>query len=274
MEFEIVNEMNLNIAVRKNRVGQDLHVVNDVIRKDNCYRFRDVLYPRLKNLGVNTIVDCGGHIGNFGMLVKPYFPQARLIAIEPNRDSAELYQMNMTNNNFENTKVINAGLSYDKSKNTVILSSDDTAISLLVSEEEAKKAQNRDYENSWSLIGFFADRFGGKRTYEIDAEKIPTYTMEEIIENEQIQEIDILKLDCEGAEIGMLLNCTKETLEKAKIILCEWHYVPGGKSLYQQCKDKFVNFNLMDNDLSAVKWTHPDLFSVGYFMAVRKDINF
>ena len=89
-------------------------------------------------------------------------------------------------NGVKNFKVIPVGLSYDKSKNTMIVGDDSTAISMLVTEEEARKAVKEDYEGSWDLIKCFGKECGRNRTYRIDTQGIKTITFEELLQQENI----------------------------------------------------------------------------------------
>jgi FkbM family methyltransferase len=257
----------LEVYVRDGRGDQDQIMLKDVIL-DDIYGIRRYLYEKLKNVPIRTVVDCGGHIGSFGMLVSRYYPKTRLIAIEPNVDSANLYQLNMKLNGVKDFKLVRAGISYNKDKNTIIVGDDSTAISMLVTKEEAEKAIHENYEGSWDLIKCFGKECGRNRTYTLDHQGIATMTFEEFLEQENLKEIDILKMDCEGAECEVFLNCKKDTLNVAKVILCEFHYATGGSTFYEKCKEKFENFTLTDVDFSPVKWYE----RVGYFTAIRKDV--
>jgi hypothetical protein len=49
----------------------------------------------------------------------------------------------------------------------------------------------------------------------------PRYTLEDF------SEIDLLKLDCEGSEFDILLNCKRATLDRIQVIVGEYHLERG-----------------------------------------------
>jgi len=48
-----------------------------------------------------VVVDCGAHIGMFSLLAKSAFPQARLIAFEPNPENAQLIRRQLAENELD-----------------------------------------------------------------------------------------------------------------------------------------------------------------------------
>jgi FkbM family methyltransferase len=199
--YRKVQNAGFELYVREGfRGDQDLTMFKDVI-VDDQYGIKKYLVSKIKCDSVQTVVDCGGHIGSFGLLAMSQFPFLKtVVAVEPDRDSANLYQLNMEANGIKNVRVLDVGLSYNKNKNTIIFGDDCTGISMLVTEEEARKAIKGDYQGSWDLIKCFGKDCGRNRIYTIDDRNVKTITFEELLSTENLREIDILKMDCEGAE--------------------------------------------------------------------------
>jgi len=61
-----------------------------------------------------TILDCGSHIGLSVAWFKRHFPQARIIAFEPDPDTFRLLQANVAVNGFQNIELLNVAVSSRK----------------------------------------------------------------------------------------------------------------------------------------------------------------
>lgn len=53
--------------------------------------------------------------------------------------------------------------------------------------------------------------------------EIPTTTLRTIVDNNNIEQVDFLKMDCEGSEGGIIKTTPKEYLRKIKKISMEFH---------------------------------------------------
>ena len=87
-------------------------------------------------------------------------------------------------------------------------------------------------------------------------------TLDEFISEKQIQRIDLLKLDCEGAEYEILMKAPKMTLNKIDRIILEYHDVNDDLQ-----HDKLIRF--LQNEGYQVK-TYPNFVhdDIGYLYAV------
>jgi autotransporter strand-loop-strand O-heptosyltransferase len=199
------------------------------------------------------IVDIGGHIGTFGLKAKSLWPNARLIAYEPNKTSAELYTRNMQDNNFKDWEVICAGISYDKGKNCLV--EDDLASGggILIRPEELGL--------DGRLVG---NRVSGNSKYLLTHLDIKTFTLEEILDG--IDYADILKIDCEGAEIEMLERMKPETAKKIGRIVGEYHYTKGYNGFVDLFKSKFPD-HYIKQIVQPDDGLHMSLHQVGEFTA-------
>ena len=134
----------------------------------------------------DIVIDIGSHIGSFSLLVASLSKIVTIYAIEPQKDNFKLLCENIKMNKIKNIIPLN----------TAILST-------------AKKINF--YENKNNLAGhtFFPhDKSSFKEI------KIQTTTLDALVNKFKIKTINLLKMDCEGSEYDILLNCSDNTLKK------------------------------------------------------------
>ncbi|MNU12728.1 Methyltransferase domain protein [compost metagenome] len=136
-----------------------------------------------------TIIDAGGNVGLFTVLMKNKFPDAKLVIIEPDSDNFMMSEKNLKN--YSNVKLLNKG----------VWSSD---VKLRIIDEDASK---------WG-IQVVEDNENGK----IEAISIDT-----IIKENNFDRIDLLKMDIEGSEKEVFSKNYENWLPKVKILVIELH---------------------------------------------------
>ncbi|WP_404984544.1 FkbM family methyltransferase [Chryseobacterium sp. M5] len=136
-----------------------------------------------------TIIDAGGNVGLFTVLMKNKFPDAKLVIIEPDSDNFMMSEKNLKN--YSNVQLLNKG----------VWSSD---VKLRIIDEDASK---------WG-IQVVEDNENGK----IEAISIDT-----IIKENNFDRIDLLKMDIEGSEKEVFSKNYENWLPKVKIIVIELH---------------------------------------------------
>ena len=139
------------------------------------------------DLNPKLIIDGGGYIGDLAIYFANRFPAAKIITLEPNPESYALACENLAGYG-ERVEILNHGLW-----------------------SEAK-------------ILSFSDEFTGSKISEDDqAHKISCIGIQDLIEKYNISEIDVLKLDIEGAEEEVLTEKSSEWLNITKLIIVEFH---------------------------------------------------
>ena len=118
-----------------------------------------------------NIIDAGANIGLSTIWFKNKYPDAKIIAVEPDEDNVAMVKCNTQY--YDNVFVIQAAL---WNKQTSVSISD-------------KRGMGK-----WSLI---AEESGCN---EIKGHKTPTVTIDEIMQQFDLQSIDLLKMDIESAE--------------------------------------------------------------------------
>lgn len=180
---------------------QDTKVIHEVIAADT-YGFEE-----LKELSPEWVLDIGGHIGSFGVLAKTFWPDCKLIAIEPCKVSADLYKKNLEDNGLHsNCFVLNKAVSYDKGCNCLVYSPTSTGGHVLRKKVEAEQ--------------YVLERY---RWYSEIQDEVETTTIEEICDEFDISVIDFAKWDCEGGEVDAFKNMSDEIAKKFRFMAGEYH---------------------------------------------------
>lgn len=138
-----------------------------------------------------VIIDCGANIGLSAIYFKNRFPEAKIIAIEPEISNFELLKKNTEK--YNNIFCIKSGV-WNKSTNLVI----------------------KDRSNgNW---GFVIEEANCK-----SSDTIPAVSINEIIDDYKINQIDILKIDIEGSEKELFESNFENWLKITKILIIELH---------------------------------------------------
>lgn len=152
---------------------------------------------------VGAVYDLGAHIGAFSRFVKERNPNARIVAVEPDLHNAICFLFNMQQ--FGGVMLITARVAYEwadvqivrnavNSGGIAFVCTDDPALAALP--DGLSSASGNDY---------------------------PVVTLEQL----GTGEVDVLKIDIEGAEFDVLLNAPMPTLSRFRWIVGEYHGVSG-----------------------------------------------
>lgn len=121
------------------------------------------------------------------------FPQAQIYAYEPDKRTFDLLKSNLNLNQAANILSVRLGV--------------------------ANKTGSRFFYShpASGLSSLNQTRPGMQKT------RVQLTTLPRILKDQQIKQVDILKIDAEGAEFNILLPCTKSTFKKIKEIIVEYH---------------------------------------------------
>ena len=214
---------------------------------------------------VDVIIDLGAHVGEISLYFSKMYPNSKIFCIEPTKRSLLLLKENIQNQffNCNNITVIEKVIcnyngktkitSLYGAENTIML---DPKINLQMTHHN-KKTSNK--------------------TEEVDAT-----TLQNLCEQNEIDEIDFIKIDIEGSEPLLTEDLNKL---KPKLIFIEISD-KNIEASYQKMFDILKNtYKIYDNQLKAIddmKFFISDLFakkvsiynvSVSDVWLVRKDIN-
>ncbi|MBC8356994.1 MAG: FkbM family methyltransferase [Planctomycetes bacterium] len=213
-----------NFWIRSNNTAQDLVVVQDIAENDS-YRIDELPMPG------PVIVDVGAHIGCFSQAIHSRNPLARIFAVECCPENLTALRKNV--GGF--ATVIQGALTYEKDialLNAVFPNCETTGGSCVVSREQLLQASGN--------AGVGADpKDAATSQYWADSRPMMAVTLEQIIEQHNIDRIDVLKLDCEGSEFSILENST--SLDRIDRIVGEYH---GKERFHELVQRKFSDWKL------------------------------
>ncbi len=141
-----------------------------------------------------VIVDVGAGLGDFAVHAALRSPRARIVAVEPHPGSFRLLEENLAANGVTNVRALPVALT-------------ETAAATVPLDVGAREP---------ALFTTTAPRVSR-------AVDVPNRTLAALLEHCGLERVDLLKLDCEGAEFGILLEASGETLRRIERIVLEWH---------------------------------------------------
>ncbi|PIY80616.1 MAG: hypothetical protein COY80_01985 [Candidatus Pacebacteria bacterium CG_4_10_14_0_8_um_filter_42_14] len=176
--------------------SEEFHSLKREIFSGNAY------YLELENLAPN-ILDGGAHIGLFTLYYKQLYPAATITAVEPLAENIVLLEQNIFENQLE-------GVTTDH----VALADHDGAMKLYFDATPEKWFSTAGLHNgAWS---------GAQKS---DSRTVPTKTLSSYLRE---QKFDLVKLDIEGAELGVIAE-SKALLSRSDQYLIEFHPRNGSK---------------------------------------------
>lgn len=143
-----------------------------------------------------NIIDIGGHYGYFSIFAHQNTDKdSQIISIEPSQENFKQLNKNIADCNIKNLRSINAAIG---AQNGV---------------SKLYKGQNVNH----SIVENY--------TLSADSafENITTKTLETVMQEHNIEKIDFLKLDCEGAEYAILEQTPAAVFDKITTISMEFH---------------------------------------------------
>jgi len=153
-----------------------------------------------------TVVDIGAHIGLFSIFASRTLHARRIISVEPDPANFKLLSKNISANHVEGATLVMAAIA-DES------------------------GERRIYTNPSNT--------GGHSFYPRGASSRPvtTVSLMELFKSLRVSECSLLKMDCEGAEMGVLENSPDELLRSLSAISLEYHldaYLPERLEKFQK----------------------------------------
>lgn len=183
----------------------------------------------------DIVIDVGAHVGFFTIYVARQASEGKIYAFEPYSKSFNLLKKNVEMNKLSNVIT----------ENCAVLKNSGTATLFI----------DRDFAISNTLFGAETD---------LEKELVTTISIQDIFDKYKIERVDLLKLDCEGAEFEIILNLSKDVLEKIVKISAEIHQDVVGYHLNDL--STFLKANNFDveykNILSGIITSMPMLYAI------------
>jgi FkbM family methyltransferase len=175
---------------------------NDICVMDEV--FIDRVYD-VKNIVPKSgvVFDVGAHIGTFSLYAVKFLKARKVYSFEPCPENFAILNANVQSNHLDATiKPIQKAIFGETGSRALFLS-----------------------EKNDGMHSLYFDNPQAKRL------KVECITLKQAFEENHIEHVDCLKLDCEGAEWDILKTIDHETLSKISVITMEYHFKP---------KDDFV----------------------------------
>lgn len=154
------------------------------------------------------IIDAGAHFGFFALYARVLNPDVQIICLEPNENNFLILKNNIIRNKLKKITALNIGLSskFGKRKFTV---SNDSHDSKMVGDNEE-----------------FEGEFYSKQTE----------SLANLVVDNKIKKIALLKMDIEGAEFEIIKNAHDDDFGSVSNIIMEYHnYSKDSHRIIEQC---------------------------------------
>ena len=186
LENEIyqINLTDLPYPIRIRKGTTDLQTFNEVFVNEEYYFDKEIQ--------VDFIIDCGANIGLTSIYLKWQFPNAFIVAVEPEKSNYDILIKNLSN--------------YSPSIQCLQKA--------IWNKETELRIKNKD-AGKWA--------FSVEETLIQDPSNIKAITIDNILIKFGRRQIDILKIDIEGAELELFQSGYENWLPITKLILIETH---------------------------------------------------
>ena len=134
-----------------------------------------------------VIIDCGANIGLSTIFFKQIYPKSKIFCFEPDPKIFEMLKYNLTQFNYNDIQIFNKAVWIKNEK-----------LSFQTDNSLGGKIVSNEFENSIN----------------IDAIDLSSFLN---------QKVDFLKIDIEGAEYEVIINCKDLISKNVKNIFFEWH---------------------------------------------------
>ena len=161
---------------------------------------------------LRTVIDCGANIGQFSRAIKNHFPEARIIAIEPQSDAANKFAMNFRNE---------AGVVLKR----IAVSDSSGQVNFFITNKNQQSSINKPILKNDKY-------FKGGRVCEV---RVQACRLDEVITHEDLIKPVMLKLDLQGHEKKALIGA-RNILDQVDYILAEVSLVKSyeGQSTFDE----------------------------------------
>lgn len=177
--------------------NRTLKVRKGIGMQDDRSTLGEVTTYEIGNEPVRTCIDVGANIGAFTDWIGAAWPGVEIVAIEP-----ELSTFNVLYRNVGNwARIIHGAVLYNTEGRVLYVNPNNSGCHRVLTAEEVTPALSIS-------------------TAPIEK----TITLEQIMVDKGWKTLDLLKIDAEGSEVDILLNCTPDLLQVTRRIVGEHHF--------------------------------------------------
>lgn len=197
--------------------GSRLHLSAPIQLRNASFTVREVFelqvyqHPGFELAPTDVVMDVGAHMGVFAHWAAPQIPQGRLICVEPTI-SADRFEYSLAQNGFQNVTLHRIALGRASSTFEILEHTTTASLSRAASFKPALPFR----------VFLMWMKFRGQ-IVPPRVRTVPCWSLGELLRHERLEQVDLLKMDCEGAEYEVLENATDDELRTFRRIAMEFH---------------------------------------------------
>lgn len=228
-----------------------IYIINNslfYIRKNTSDKFTvdEIWKHNIYNIQIkkdDMVVDLGANIGAFTIFAAKIALNGKVFAFEPERSNYQQLVKNIDLNKLKNSFPYKLGVAHKKCTLPLFLSNENKGAASIYESHSEKK------------------------------EKINCMILEEIFKLCNIENIDILKMDIEGAEYDVLFSTPKHIFKRINCIVLEFHDFLNLKHNYKELISFLEKMSFKITVSSPRTYIHPrmyaKLFKKGVLTAIK-----
>lgn len=193
------------------RLKYDQYVLDEIWDQD-VYGL-EVLPQKL----VGAIIDVGAHIGGFSGRARQKWTDNPIYALEPHPINAQLFKKNARHNQWQKVHFFAKAITRQTQMINLYVDPENPAGHTLLGQKDYKPLP------------------------------VKGITLAELTKEQQIHQIGVLKLDCEGSEYDILTHISLDLLKKIEFLLVEWHPAPPSIQPLIEKRLKKAGFRIIRN---------------------------
>jgi len=190
--------------------------INEIINSN------DYILNNFRSQENKVFIDIGANIGVATLIMAKLNPKSTVYAFEPYTKVYDILKKNVELNNLNNVKIFNIGLSNKTSDNIKL-----------------------NIFNKWSgASSMYADDTTFQSFYDNDVSHtyVSCLSFDKMLEINNINEIYLLKIDCEGAEYDIIYDSEKVKNKIVKNMVGEFHDLKYNKTPRNEC-NKLLDYS-------------------------------
>jgi len=212
----------------------------DIIYKEI---FDDKVYARhgIKISDGDTVIDIGANIGLFALFAKQKGASAKVYCFEPAPETFSILEKNVKRFELDEVKLFNAGIAEKRGEATLYFMPKFTVSSTFEPDDSIEQLQrNEDFtvnalatSSNWliatafRLLPQFLQKRIARRVMNAYAPRVsvscPLLSVSDVIEEQGLGQVDLLKVDAEGIEDGILAGIADEHWPRIQQVTVEVH---------------------------------------------------